>query len=431
MNLNYVGSVAERFMKFRSSLASTEEISENLFNAISIYVPKSLAEDNLASGSYDPDEITATKYAVIPVTADNYSDVLADSLLNQWTPVFNNGANFSVTLYIIIFDDTSFTPTISATSISWSPLTKAFKELYFISFFKTMFSDSYNGSDTNFFDLSLCLSQLCATEDTLSECLIELKVVVPAGDTDDNTCKILSHTRGEEELHCTTLAGSTLVDREEYFWGYVKLLGGGHTWIILNNGKFMFPIVLGKWFEATNSSGQFIGNKLQKIRLNADGVKPTGNPSPLNSAVNMNMDSKWYTNLDDKYVGYFISIADNSLNDAELVRDRNVTGMPVTAYMISKWIDYTASQTLAKYRDDVSTLTEPVLANEETYSYIQNLVQQTINTFAGTGRITDVILSFPSYADAKKGNSFEGVAVWSARYVNDLDGVNISGSISF
>ena len=32
MNYNYVGSVAERLMKFRSSLASTEEINENLFN---------------------------------------------------------------------------------------------------------------------------------------------------------------------------------------------------------------------------------------------------------------------------------------------------------------------------------------------------------------------------------------------------------------
>ena len=42
MNLNYVGSVAERFMKFRSALASTEEIDENLFNALSIYRPKSL-----------------------------------------------------------------------------------------------------------------------------------------------------------------------------------------------------------------------------------------------------------------------------------------------------------------------------------------------------------------------------------------------------
>ena len=52
MNLNYVGSVAERFMKFRSSLQTEEDVTSNLFNAVSIYVPKSLAHKNLATGSY-------------------------------------------------------------------------------------------------------------------------------------------------------------------------------------------------------------------------------------------------------------------------------------------------------------------------------------------------------------------------------------------
>ena len=65
MNLNYVGSVAERFMKFRSSLTSTEEIDLNIFNGISIYVPKSLAENNISADSYDAGSVTADKYAVI------------------------------------------------------------------------------------------------------------------------------------------------------------------------------------------------------------------------------------------------------------------------------------------------------------------------------------------------------------------------------
>ena len=115
MKLNYVGSVAERFMRFRTSLARTEGVSENLFNAISIYVPKSLAEKNLAEDSYNADEVTPTKYAVIPVTVDNYKDVLADgsAILTQWLRIFNDGANMSVTLYVIVFDDTDFNPTLS------------------------------------------------------------------------------------------------------------------------------------------------------------------------------------------------------------------------------------------------------------------------------------------------------------------------------
>lgn len=436
MNLNYVGSVAERFMKFRSSLASTEEIDLDIFAGLSIYVPKSLAEAQISEDSYDPDSVTAEKYAVITVTVDNYSKVLKDgsALLSQWLPIFNDGTNGAVTLYLIVFDDTGFAPTATADALTWTPLTKAFKELYFISVMKTMFDTDYTGVTedevNNYCDLALCLSYLCATESTLSVCLTELKVTVPE-DTDSNKVKILSHTRGEETLHCQTLVGSDKDDRAEYFWGYINLMGGLHTWLIVHNGTYMFPIVLGKWFEKKNDSGQFVGNKMAKIRLSGSKVKPTGLPSPLNSDVNLNLDSKWYENLDAKFVGYFISISDNTENNAELLRDRSVENFPIPAYLISKWIDYNASQKLANYATSVETLTEPVLANEETYTYIQQLVQSTINTFASTGRIVDVVLKFPPYAEAKKGNTFVGVAVWKATYVDDLGRVEISGSVLF
>ena len=103
-------------MRFRSRLAETEGVAENLFNAISIYVPKSLAQAQLSAESYDPTTVTADNYAVIAVTVDNYKNVLADgsALLSQWLPVFNDGTNFEVKLYIIVFDDTGFAPTVTA-----------------------------------------------------------------------------------------------------------------------------------------------------------------------------------------------------------------------------------------------------------------------------------------------------------------------------
>ena len=439
MNLNYVGSVAERFMKFRSSLSTTEEVDLNIFNGISIYVPKSLAEANIASGSYDPEAVTADTYAVVPVTVDNYTDVLAEGseLLSQWLPVFNDGTNSAVTLYLIVFDDTDFAPAVTAGAITWSPLAKAFKDLYFISVFKTMFDTDYTsmteGTVNHYADLALCLSYLCANESTLSVCLTEVKVAVPAttSSTDTNAIKCLSHTRGEETTHCTTLVGSTVEDRAEYFWGYINLMGGNHTWFIVHNGSYMFPIVLGKWFEKTNDSGEYVGNKLAKIRLSGSKVKPTGLPSPLNSDVNLNLDSAWYENLDAKSIGYFISISDSTVNNAELVKDRTVENFPVSAYLISKWIDYNASQALAEYATANDTLTNPVLVNEKTYTYLQQLVQSTINTFATTGRITSVALSFPPFAEAKHGQKFTGTAVWTATYVDDLEGVEISGSVTF
>ena len=433
-------------MRFRSRLAETEGVAEELFNAISIYVPKSLALANLASDSYDPSAVTADSYAVITVTVDNYKEVLAEgsALLSQWLPVFNDGTNFAVKLYVVVFDDTGFTPTATAGALSWTPLTKAFNELYFISLFKTMFSEHYDGSkvthdpaeagdydDSNYFDMVLCLSYLCEIEATLSWCLAEVKVSVYDGTSDTNACKIQSIARGDETAHCTTLVGSTLADRAEYFWGYVNLIGANHTNIILHNGNYMIPIILGRWFEARNVTGQFIGNKLAKIRLTGNKVKPTGNPSPLNSDVNLNLPRSIYEILDEKNVGYFISIANDSDANAELTRDRSIGNMPATAYAISKWIDYTTSQDMAKYATAIQTLTEPVLANQETYARVQSFLINNIAVFTALGRLENIQINFPPFSEAKKGNWFEGTAVWSAVYIDDLEGVNISGSISF
>lgn len=448
MNLNYIGSVAERFMKFRSSLRTEENVTSNLFNAVSIYVPKSLAKANLASEAYNEDDVTAEKYAVIPVTVDNYTKVLADAsvLLSQWLPIFNDGTNSSVTLYVIVFDDTDFAPTVTASALSWKPLTKAFEELYFISFFKTLFSEHYDGTkkedgetseqynDSNFFDMALALSYLCEMESTLSFFLCEVKVKVPEGKEekdDTNICKVMTLTRGDETAHCTSFTGSTVADRAKYFWGFLNLIGLSHTELHIHNGSYMIPIILGKWFEDTNDTGEFVGNKLAKIRLSGNKVKPTGLPSPLNSDVNLNLDSFFYEKLDAKIVGYFISIADGSANNAELVRDRSGSNFPITAYMISKWIDYNTSQDLARFATASQTLTQPILVNQKTYSYIQSLLVSNIQLFAGLGRIENVSLQFPPFSVAKKGQSFEGVGVWQATYVDDLEKVEISGSISF
>lgn len=445
-NLNYIGSVAERFMKFHSSLSTEENISENLFNAVSIYLPKSLASSNLADGSYDPAEITADNYGVVIVTADNFKEELKNTgaLLSQWSPVFNDGANVAVTLYVIIFDDTGFAPTVGDKSIAWQPLSKAFNDLFFISFFKTMFSEHYDGSkvehdpaeagdydDSNYFDMVMCLSNLCKNESTLSFCLCEVKVTVPTDSTDPNVCKILTESKAVEEATATTLTGSTLASRAENFWGFMYLIGMEHTEIHVHNGSFMIPIILASWFTRPNVTDLYIGNKLAKIRLTGNKVKPTGLPSPLNANVNLNLPKDISDILDEKIVGYFISIADNSLNNAELIRDRSGSNFPVTAYMISKYIDYKTSQDVAKFVASLDTLTNPVLANEEAYQQIQGMLASNIQLFAGLKRLENVVMNFPPFSKAKKGNTFEGIAVWSAVYIDDLEAVTITGSISF
>lgn len=447
MNLNYIGSVAERFMQFRSSLAAEEGVATDIFNCISIYMPKSLGAANLVDAAWNPAEITATAYAVLPVTVDNYRDVFKDTgaLMAQWLPAFNDGTNFNMTLYIIIFDDTGFTPTVTATGITWAPLKKAFDELYFISFFKTVFSEHYDGSevthdpaeagdysDANYFDMALSLSALCEAESTLSMAILYTKVTVPdVGGADSNLCKVLSQTRGTETTQAATFTGSTVTTRAQYFWGFINLLGGKHTWLIVHNGVYMPAYIIGKWFEAKNGSGEFIGNKLDKIRLTGTNVKPTGNPSPLNSDVNLNLDKSFYVNLDEKYVTYFISISGASDNDVEAKGSRSVANYPVNAYAMSKWIDFNASQDMANFVTARGTLTDPVLANQQAYSDMQSILAARISAMADTRRLYGTQMNFPPFSEAKKGNWFEGTAVWSGYYDDDLEGVRVSGSIVF
>jgi hypothetical protein len=99
--------------------------------------------------------------------------------------------------------------------------------------------------------------------------------------------------------------------------------------------------------------------------------------------------------------------------------------------MISKWIDYQTSQDVAKFATASSTLTKPVLVNQKTYSAIQSMLVSNIQLFAGLGRLENLVLDFPPYSEAKQGQWFKGTGVWSATYIDDLEGVEISGSISF
>jgi hypothetical protein len=99
--------------------------------------------------------------------------------------------------------------------------------------------------------------------------------------------------------------------------------------------------------------------------------------------------------------------------------------------MISKWIDYQTSQDVAKYATASTSLTKPVLVNQKTYSDIQSMLVANIQRFAVLGRVIDIALNFPPFSEAKQGQWFKGTGVWSATYIDDLEGVEISGSISF
>ena len=86
---------------------------------------------------------------------------------------------------------------------------------------------------------------------------------------------------------------------------------------------------------------------------------------------------------------------------------------------------------MEKLTDEIATLTKPVLVNAKTYEHIQGIVIGNIQKFAGLGRLENLVVEFPPYSEAKQGQWFKGTAVWHATYIDDLEGVDISRSITF
>jgi hypothetical protein len=146
MNYNYVGSIAERKMKFASSVDVIVDEKNELFNAISIYVPMSLAAGNIVD--FDPAWVSANKPAVFTCVLDNYKKVMKGKLLDQWQDAYRQDTNVSCVLYVIVFLDDESTVgmwEIDDASIKFSPLTEAFNKLFYISYVKVLFDEHCDG----------------------------------------------------------------------------------------------------------------------------------------------------------------------------------------------------------------------------------------------------------------------------------------------
>ena len=146
MNVNYVGSLAQRKLQF-SSVVDVQNIDKSdLFNAVSIYMPLSFAPANLIGFAASVDKNTP---ALIALTVDNYKSEVQGDLLAQVTPMFVDDTNSDITVYIIVFLDTDTSPTMWAKGANWitfAPITNAYQGLYFLSFIKMLFYPDYSGA---------------------------------------------------------------------------------------------------------------------------------------------------------------------------------------------------------------------------------------------------------------------------------------------
>lgn len=453
MNASYKGSVAERLVRFRSGLLATSSARIDLFNSVVIYVPSFLATDNIVD--YDGTGLTEDAPIIKVITLDNYMSTLKGALLAQYAPVFNDGTNVDIIIYVVVFSATSASDVKTSigtnttnTSIEYPALTKAFNETYFIGFFKTLFSEHYNGTssivvdeeydDTAFFDLALCLAYLCQYETTLSYFINMVQLDQPIESPDVNVCKALSMDIGAQKVLCTSLKvviPSVTNPRDAYFFGMLNFMGCDNTWSIVHSENVnLIPVILSKWFQVgKNGSGSFVGNKLAHIRLSGNNIKATGYPSLLNADVNANMPLVIAERLDEMNVSYLMTISDASPNDCELSKAVGTQGFPVGAIMIAKYIDYNASQDASDWKSSFETGTNPILRNEASYEKLKlfplNYLQKFVNA---PSRLQNLELTFPAYSELPKSKTdFTVTNTWKAEYVDDLVSVFISGAIIY
>lgn len=133
-------------MNFASTVDVIVDEKSEPFNAVSIYIPMSLAAANIIG--FEAAWVSAARPAVITCTLDNYKKYMKGKLLDQWQDVFRQDTNFDVILYLIVFLDDASTNgmwDIDDVSVKFGPITEAFNKLYFISYVKTLFDGSYDG----------------------------------------------------------------------------------------------------------------------------------------------------------------------------------------------------------------------------------------------------------------------------------------------
>jgi hypothetical protein len=541
INYNYPGSVSEYDMNFASAVDVIADERNELFNAISIYVPMSLAAGNIVD--FDPATVTADKPAVYTCVIDNYKKIMKGRLLDQWMDVFRQDTNFSVILYLIVFlDDVSTVGMweMDDVSITFSPLTKAFDKLFFISFIKVMFDEHYDGrpiiepanpgtaasavvrltntsasdltvpsgnytfndgvkdwviplpadvvlpasghsdltvyastvgSDaalapgvvangsisptppadlevqvisvvqgidpesmptevpSKFFDFSLALAYLCKLDLRLSYFFSLVKIsYADSKPNPADKCWIRYKTLAEELAAIHSIMSG---DREKYYWGALYVMGCfKNTWVLVHSEPVnIIPLILSAWFGVRNASGQYVGNKLSRLRLRGERIQPCGFPSWLNDAINEN-DRDGIPLFREKHVGFLRTIADNTAQESCVDSAHSLDGTPVIAQMISKWVDYNCAQECAKFITADGTLTDPVLTNEAAYEKIQDIVFSHLLLFTPTKRIADITLRFPDFSVAKTGmGRLEAASSWLASYTDELGTVIITGGI--
>jgi hypothetical protein len=184
----------------------------------------------------------------------------------------------------------------------------------------------------------------------------------------------------------------------------------------MRNGA-LFSLGLAQSFLTSN--GTPVGNNIDYIKTS--GITCSGeygNPLPLSIR----------NQLKDNYIQFFKPVGDSTGMNAG-IGVQSLSGTFIQAIWIVNYINFMSKVKVASY------ITTPnMLRNVSTYNAVIRLMAEQVNRFGPgqTGRLTEIVISAPSFADLPPAAGDEIIVpnAWSASYVNQLHKVSVSGTLT-
>ena len=370
---DYYGSIAQKYILFVTTLVVTTVPGAN-FGRITIFIDQNDVAANFVAGAQPAvDTITA-------ITAQNYTAYLQGSMLAWLTGVFALTANVVSTIYFATFSNTGWAAGSTAADLGSSYLT--FNQY---GYWKLIYSSLYKQK------ANVQLATLCVG-DPLSQFVFG-----------SNDASFMLGVGTEANWFKAAALDVPII----------------YHWNTLYNPAL---IQLGETLGVANSSGTPVGNKTDFLAISGYG------PSGSGSAGILNLTPIQVAAAQGSNISFFTWVGDGSGN---VVAEKWVTSISsslIGALWLTRYVDTVA----AIYTAQFLTLTPTSgFKNNDTYQGILNLLQVQLNLFAGIGRLLNIKITAPPFAQlpAASGGVITVPNAWSATYADNVRQVTIYGTL--
>ena len=379
---DYQGSVAQKYILFVTSIVLTTVPGAN-FYATEIFIDGADAAANFVSA---PAVDTVTQ-----ITAQNYKSVLQGSMLSWLTGFYSIPGNVTALVYMVTFTSGSFAGSGSTSADLGSQYVTFNQYGYFKLIYSSAFKQQANQQ----------LAALCVG-DPLSQFMFG---------SNDGT--FLTGAVGTE---ANWFKSKSLDVPFIYHW----------------DSRYNPALVqLGATLGVVNGTGTPVGNKLDFLAIPGYGASGSGSAGIANlTAIQLGY-------AVGSNIAFFTTVGDGSGN---VVAEGGAANNGAWNSMIADTMKWQA-QWLVNFIDTVAAINATAFLvktpqsgfkNNDTYQGILNILKVQLNLFAGIGRLLNVLILAPPFAQlpAAAGGVITVPNAWSATYADNVRQVTVYGTLT-